>query len=112
MPDAVPDQAHAALDEEETNRGREQADDCAGREGVPHEVDVKDGHGTGRASGRESGGRAVEDDSPRDEDEAFHDHWEHHPRPFDEWWRENRNQPEYDPTFWFVIRTADGEIAE
>ena len=45
------------------------------------------------------------------EDEAFHDHWEHHPRRFDEWWEENRNQPEYDPTFWFVIRSADGEIA-
>jgi mycothiol synthase len=45
------------------------------------------------------------------EDEAFHDHWEHHPRPFDEWWKENRNQPEYDPTFWFVSRAADGEIA-
>ena len=23
------------------------------------------------------------------EDEAFHDHWEHHPRRFDEWWEEN-----------------------
>jgi GNAT superfamily N-acetyltransferase len=37
-------------------------------------------------------------------DEAFQDHWEHHPRPFDEWWEAKRAQPDYDPTLWFVVR--------
>ena len=47
-----------ALDEEEADRGREHADDRAGREREPHEVGVKDGHGKGRASwpGRAAGG--------------------------------------------------------
>jgi mycothiol synthase len=43
-------------------------------------------------------------------DEAFQDHWEHHPRPFDEWWEEKRTQPGYDPTVCFVVRDAGGEI--
>jgi GNAT superfamily N-acetyltransferase len=44
-------------------------------------------------------------------EEAFRDHWEHHPREFEEWWEEKRTQPDYDPTFWYVVRAADGEIA-
>ncbi len=40
-------------------------------------------------------------------DEAFQDHWEHHTRPFEEWWEEKRNAPDFDPTLWFVVR--DGE---
>jgi len=40
-------------------------------------------------------------------EEAFQDHWEHHPRPFEEWWGEKRGAPDYDPTLWFVVR--DGE---
>jgi mycothiol synthase len=43
-------------------------------------------------------------------DEAFHDHWEHHPRPFEEWWDEKRAAPDYDPTLWFLVRDGD-EIA-
>ena len=50
--DAVADEAHPALHEEEPDRRREHADDRAGREGQPHEVGVKDGHGRGRATRR------------------------------------------------------------
>ena len=37
-------------------------------------------------------------------DEAFRDHWEHHPRPFEEWWQEKRTSPDYDPSLWFFVR--------
>lgn len=37
-------------------------------------------------------------------EESFQDHWEHHGRPFDEWWQEKRNAPDFDPTLWFLIR--------
>lgn len=40
-------------------------------------------------------------------DEAFQDHWEHHSRPFEEWWAEKQAAPDYDPSLWFVVR--DGE---
>ena len=43
-------------------------------------------------------------------EEAFEDHWEHHPRPFEEWWDEKRTMHDYDPTLWFVVRDGD-EIA-
>jgi mycothiol synthase len=43
-------------------------------------------------------------------EEAFRDHWEHRPRPFEEWWEGRRKAPDYDPALWFAIR--DGvEIA-
>jgi mycothiol synthase len=42
--------------------------------------------------------------------EAFEDHWEHHPVPFEEWWEEKRAVPDYDPSLWFLIR-AGGEVA-
>jgi mycothiol synthase len=43
-------------------------------------------------------------------DEAFRDHWEHHSRPFDEWWEQKRQASDYDPTTWFLVRDGD-EIA-
>jgi mycothiol synthase len=43
-------------------------------------------------------------------DEAFQDHWEHHPKPFDEWWEQKRAAPDYDPTLWYLIRDGD-EVA-
>jgi mycothiol synthase len=43
-------------------------------------------------------------------DEAFQDHWEHHPRPFEQWWEQKRTAPDYDPTLWFLIRDGD-EVA-
>jgi len=43
-------------------------------------------------------------------DEAFQDHWEHHGRPFEEWWERHAKSPNFDPTLWFLIRDGD-EIA-
>jgi len=43
-------------------------------------------------------------------DEAFQDHWEHHPRSFEEWWAEKLAMHGYDPTLWFVVRDGD-EVA-
>jgi len=43
-------------------------------------------------------------------DEAFQDHWEHHPTPFDEWWDRHRKNPNLDLSLWFLIRDGD-EIA-
>jgi len=42
--------------------------------------------------------------------EAFEDHWEFHPQPFEQWWEQKQAAPDYDPTLWFLIRD-DGEVA-
>jgi mycothiol synthase len=43
-------------------------------------------------------------------EEAFAEHWEHEPEPFERWWTRQRRRENYDPTLWFVIRDGD-EIA-
>ncbi len=43
-------------------------------------------------------------------EEAFDDHWEHQPEPFDVWWSRQRARSGYDPSLWFVIRDG-AEIA-
>ena len=40
-------------------------------------------------------------------EQAFRDHWEHVPRPFEEWWAETQAAPGFDPTLWFVVRDRD-----
>jgi mycothiol synthase len=40
-------------------------------------------------------------------DEAFQDHWEHHSRPFDEWWAKHRSSANFDPSLWYLIREGD-----
>jgi mycothiol synthase len=42
--------------------------------------------------------------------EAFSDHWEFHPRPFDEWRTYNIENEHFDATLWNVVRDGD-EIA-
>ena len=42
-------------------------------------------------------------------DEAFADHWDHHPEPFDRWAEEMTHGPSYDPTLWLLARN-DGEL--
>jgi mycothiol synthase len=42
--------------------------------------------------------------------EAFADHWEYHPRTFDEWSKWHIASPKFDPTLWCVVRAGD-EIA-
>jgi len=39
--------------------------------------------------------------------EAFEDHWEHHPIPYEQWWEEKRRAPGFDPTLWFVVRDGN-----
>jgi mycothiol synthase len=43
-------------------------------------------------------------------DEAFHDHWEHHPQTFEEWWTRHSGNPNLDLSLWFLIREG-GEMA-
>lgn len=44
-------------------------------------------------------------------DDAFEDHWEHHPTPFDEWWEEKQAAPGFDPSLWFLVRDGDEVVA-
>lgn len=39
--------------------------------------------------------------------DAFEDHWEHHPIPYEQWWEEKQRAPGFDPTLWFVVRDGD-----
>jgi mycothiol synthase len=39
--------------------------------------------------------------------EAFEDHWEHHPTPFEEWWARHSSNPNLDLSVWFMIRDGD-----
>jgi len=43
-------------------------------------------------------------------EEAFADHWEPHPEPFESWWDRQVARSNYDPSLWFVVRDGD-EIA-
>jgi len=43
-------------------------------------------------------------------DAAFQDHWEHHSRPFAEWYERHSSSPNFDLNLWFLIR-SEGEIA-
>jgi mycothiol synthase len=43
-------------------------------------------------------------------DESFQDHWEHHTTPLAEWWKQNQDAPNFDPTLWFLIRDG-AEVA-
>lgn len=45
-------------------------------------------------------------------DEAFHDHWGHYTRPFEDWMRRMTEVGDFDPALWFLaIDSASGEIA-
>jgi mycothiol synthase len=44
-------------------------------------------------------------------EESFRDHWEYTPRPFEEWWEEKRNAPNYDPALWFLVRDGTEVVA-
>ena len=43
--------------------------------------------------------------------EAFEDHWESHPLPFDEWWQRRTADPDFDLSWWFVVREGDETVA-
>jgi mycothiol synthase len=43
--------------------------------------------------------------------EAFEDHWENHPMPFQEWWRLRTSDPDFDISWWFTVREGDRTVA-
>lgn len=43
--------------------------------------------------------------------EAFQDHWEFHPVPFDEWWSRRSGDPDFDISWWFVVREGEETVA-
>jgi mycothiol synthase len=43
--------------------------------------------------------------------EAFADHWEHHPRAFESWAKQHFDADGYDPTLWRVVRDGDAIVA-
>lgn len=40
-------------------------------------------------------------------EEAFAEHWEYQPTPFERWWERQLAKPDHDPSLWFLVR--DGE---
>ena len=44
-------------------------------------------------------------------DESFRDHWEFHPRPFDEWWQLRTSDPDFDISWWFLMWEGDRAVA-
>ena len=44
-------------------------------------------------------------------EEAFEDHWESHPEPFETWWERQLARENYDPSLWFLVRDADEVVA-
>jgi len=44
-------------------------------------------------------------------DEAFADHFEHQPTPFEEWWQRQAAMPDHDPSLWFLVRTGEEVVA-
>jgi mycothiol synthase len=43
-------------------------------------------------------------------EEAFAEHWEHKPEPYEEWWQRQVVKPDHDPSLWFLVRDGD-EVA-
>src|SRR5205823_4363271 len=44
-------------------------------------------------------------------EEAFAQHWQYQPEPFEEWWERQVARPDHDPSLWFVARTGEGVAA-
>jgi len=44
-------------------------------------------------------------------EEAFAEHWEYQPEPFEEWWERQVARPDHDPSLWFVVRTGEDVAA-
>lgn len=43
-------------------------------------------------------------------EEAFAEHWEYEPEPYEEWWPRQVAKPDHDPSLWYVISDGD-EVA-
>lgn len=44
-------------------------------------------------------------------EEAFADHWEHQPDPFEDWWQRQLARPDHDPSLWFLVRSGELVVA-
>ena len=44
-------------------------------------------------------------------EEAFAEHWEYQPEPFEEWWERQVARPDHDPSLWFVVLTGEDVAA-
>jgi mycothiol synthase len=44
-------------------------------------------------------------------EEAFAEHWEHEPEPFEKWWERQVAKPDHDPSLWFLVRAGDEVVA-
>jgi mycothiol synthase len=44
-------------------------------------------------------------------EEAFAEHWEHQPKPFEEWWQRQLAKPDHDPSLWFLVRGDERVVA-
>lgn len=44
-------------------------------------------------------------------EEAFAEHWEYQPTPFEQWWERQAAKPDHDPSLWFLIRTDEDVVA-
>jgi len=44
-------------------------------------------------------------------EEAFAEHWEFQPTPFEKWWERQVAKPDHDPSLWFLVRTDEAVVA-
>ena len=44
-------------------------------------------------------------------EEAFAEHWEYQPEPFEEWWERQVARPDHDPSLWFVVLSGEDVAA-
>jgi mycothiol synthase len=44
-------------------------------------------------------------------EEAFAEHWEYEPQPFEKWWERQVAKPDHDPSLWFLVRTGEEVVA-
>jgi mycothiol synthase len=44
-------------------------------------------------------------------EEAFAEHWEYEPQPFEKWWERQVAKPDHDPSLWFLVRTDEDIVA-
>ena len=44
-------------------------------------------------------------------EEAFAEHWEYEPTPYEKWWERQIAKPDHDPSLWFLVRTDDDVVA-
>jgi len=44
-------------------------------------------------------------------EEAFAEHWDYQPTPFETWWERQIAKPDHDPSLWFLVRSDEHVVA-